>query len=466
MTEPRTVAPIPALTPRGAGHQFVCYADSCSGVPGAPHEKNLAGINRVVRRLRPQPEFICFPGDEIVGLTADEDKLRRQWRHWLDREMGWLDRDTIPLYHTTGNHTTYDAMSEAVFRETLSHLPRNGPAGQTGLSYFVRREDVLLVFVNTASCELGGEGRVETKWLNETLTAHGDARYKLVLGHHPVFPVNGFAGAYQRDVEPENGREFWDILVRHRVLAYLCSHILAFDVQVHKGVLQILTAGAGTAHRMPEGIEYLHCVQAAIDAQGLRYQVLDEHGVVREWLNWPVPLPDSDQWSSLAPGSHEAPDGTPFVDDSTDARLVVWRFSGKTTADASGRPQTFLCAGDPGPDLSPLWIGLFGPEQRIGVMFTQAAGRSPHLWFGPPLAASEEFEMQIALHTGMGPGGVLWRCDDATPWSTLHGASPWGPERISWPDRWSTGYGQGGVDDRPFRGEALEARWHAESFAK
>ena len=63
--------PIPALVPRDeTGFQFVCYADSCSGVAGAPHESTFAAVNAVVARLRPQPEFICFPGDEIRGLTA------------------------------------------------------------------------------------------------------------------------------------------------------------------------------------------------------------------------------------------------------------------------------------------------------------------------------------------------------------------------------------------------------------
>ena len=87
---------IPALLPRGTGHQFVCYADGCSGVPNGRHEATFASVNAVVRRLRPHPEFVCFPGDEIIGLTAD-DELRRQWRYWLDREMAWLDRTAIPL---------------------------------------------------------------------------------------------------------------------------------------------------------------------------------------------------------------------------------------------------------------------------------------------------------------------------------------------------------------------------------
>ena len=130
---------IQALMPRGPGHQFVCYADSCSGVPGAPHEATFASVNAVVARLSPRPDFVCFPGDEIAGLTADDEILRAQWRHWLDHEMAWLDGRNVSLYHTTGNHTTYDEASENVFREMLSHLPRNGPPGQEGLTYFVRR---------------------------------------------------------------------------------------------------------------------------------------------------------------------------------------------------------------------------------------------------------------------------------------------------------------------------------------
>ncbi|HET8625913.1 MAG TPA: metallophosphoesterase [Thermomicrobiales bacterium] len=450
---------IPALVPRGAGHQFVLYADACSGVPGAPHEATFAAVNAVVARLRPQPEFVCFPGDEVIGLTADAAALRRQWDHWFGREMAWLDRAAVPLYHTTGNHTTYDAMSEAVYRAALAHLPRNGPPGQEGLSYFVRRGDLLLVGVNTCWSGLG-EGRVETAWLDRTLADHADARWKLVMGHHPVWPVNGFAGPYQRDLAPEDGRALWSVLVRRGVLAYLCSHILAFDVQVHHGVLQLLTAGAGTAHRMPEETEYLHCVQASLDAGGLRYQVLDTAGRVREWLAWPSAAPAADSWTPLPPGEGAAPEFT-GGDAAGVARLVAWRFAGVCPPAGDGAARTLLCGWDGGPALAPLWVGLLGPERRLGVLLGPAPGRSPHLWHGPALPPGEPFDLQVALHTGMGPGGVLWRRGDGAPWSSLAAASPWGAERLRWPARWAVGHAQQGPADRPFGGRDLRAWWHA-----
>jgi len=288
---------IRALLPRGNGYQFLLYGDSCSGVPGGVHEKTFASINAIVRRLQPQPEFVLFLGDEIVGLTSDAESLREQWHYWLETEMAWLNRETTPLWHMRSNHTTYDAMSEGVFRDVVKP-PENGPPDQAGLSYFVRRDDLLMVFVHTSWTRLGGEGHLEIEWLETTLREHRDVRHKLVLGHHPVFPITGFSGAYQREIGHEYTAPFWDILV-NGVLAYPCRHILAFDVQVQRGVLQICTAGAGTAHRMPEGVEYLHCVQAALDAEGLRYQVLDVDGVVRERLEWPFALADAVQWQEL-----------------------------------------------------------------------------------------------------------------------------------------------------------------------
>ena len=433
---------IPALMPRGPGHQFVFYGDACSGVPGAPHERTFAGINASVRRLEPSPEFILFLGDEIAGYTADADALRQQWRHWLDQEMAWLDRRATPMWHTTSNHATYDVMSEQVFREIHNHLPHNGPPGQEGLSYWVRRGDLLLVFVHTLWTGLGGEGHVETDWLRAVLRQHADARHKLVAGHHPIHPVNGFAGPYQRDVGPEHATTFWNVLIENGVLAYLCGHILAFDIQVHRGVLQICTAGAGTAHRMPEGIEYLHAVQAALDREGLRYQVFDAGGHVRETLSWPLAVPSVDQWRAL--------DEAGICKD----RIAAFRFTGLTATASTSTAQTLLVGLHAG-RRAPLWIGLSGPLQRLTVILEPEPGRSPHYWLGPAVTADAPFDIQLLVHPGMGPGGLLYRLEADAPWSSLSSASAWGAERLDWPERFSVAHGPAGPHDRPFLGRDL-----------
>jgi hypothetical protein len=440
---------IPALLPRGDGHQFVLYGDACSGVVGALHETTFAAVNAVVRKLAPRPQFIIFPGDEIAGLTLDADQLRSQWRHWLDLEMSWLDTRSVPIWHSTGNHTTYDEMSEAVFREVLD-LPRNGPVGQEGLSYWIRRGDLLIVFVHTLWTGLGGEGYVETAWLRGVLADHADARHKLVVGHHPVFPVNGFAGPYQRDVAPEVATGFWDALVDAGVCAYLCSHILAFDTQVHRGVLQICTAGAGTAHRMPEGIEYLHCVQMALDAEGLRYQVLDVEGRVREKLSWPIPHA-LNETMILHGGENRAPFQFPH-----DSECLELRFSGRAAALGTSCSQTLLSTQRAG-EMPSIWIGMRGEEQRLTVIVHDEPGRSPHYWNGPKIEAGRPFDIHLKLHAGMGPGGILFRLAADCPWSSMSAASAWGLERLKPSDKWNIGDGNGGRADRPFKGVGLTA---------
>lgn len=426
------------------------YGDSCSGVPGALHEQTFATVNAVIQRLEPPPEFIVFPGDEVSGLTADPTELRAQWRHWLDHEMAWLDQATIPLWNSTGNHTTYDAMSEGVFAAMLPHLPRNGPPGQDGLSYWVRRGDLLLVFVHTLWTGLGGEGHVETDWLETTLRAHGEAQHKIVVGHHPVHPVNGFSGPYQREIGPEHAERFWRVLMTAGVQVYMCSHILAFDVQVHGGVLQLCTAGAGTAHRMPEGIEYLHCLQAALDAEGLRWQVLDTAGRVRERLSWPPTLPPVQAWQALTQGLQ----GAPWVCEPSDDRLVALRFQGTAPAPGTTAIQTLFCTARQG-GMPILWVGLRGRDQVLTVILGPQTGRSPHLWWGMGPVLGNVFDIQLLIHTGMGPGGIMVRMAEHEPWSSLKAASPWGAERLAWPERWSVGQGMDGDGDTPFLSEDL-----------
>jgi hypothetical protein len=407
-------------------------------------------VNGVVRRLAPQPQFIVFAGDEIAGLTPDSELLRAQWRHWLDHEMAWLDRSAIPIWHSTGNHTTYDQMSEEIFRTTLK-LPRNGPAGQEGLAYWVRRGDLLIVFTHTLATELGGEGFVETHWLGDTLRKHEDASYKLVVGHHPVFPVNGYAHPYQRQISPQIGPAFWETLVSQDVVAYLCSHILAFDVQVHRGVLQICTGGAGTAHRMPEAIEYLHCVQMALDADGLRCQTLDVDGLVREQFAWPVDGRTLPNELSLSRGAFQAPVNCP-----RDHACMVLRFAGRTARASRGAAQTLVSTRRAG-EMPPFWLGLLGPEQRLTAILHHAPGRSPHYWVGRPMHAGKPFAIEVMLHPGMGPGGILYRAAGDPRWTSMSGASPWGLEAVRGSRELCIGHACGGAADRPFMGAALAA---------
>ena len=277
--------------PQGQGHQFVFYGDCCSGIPGQGYGETFARVNAVLGQMDPPPEFIVFLGDHIFGLNSDPAALHEQWAYWLEEEMKWAAARRIPIHHVTSNHDTFDEVSERIWREVFPDIPPNGPPGQEGLSHWVRRGDLLLVMVNTSFSGLGGYGHVESDWLSAVLSQHRDARHKIVCGHHPVFPVNGYDERPLWCIVQGEAERFWSVLVRHGVLAYACSHIIAFDLQEHQGVLQICSGGAGTSYGpggfMGEG-EYHHFVQAALDTEEFRLQTVDMAGCVRERFSQPV----------------------------------------------------------------------------------------------------------------------------------------------------------------------------------
>jgi len=443
------------------GHQFVLYADCCSGIPGGARSANLRSVNDVVTRIRPAPEFVAFPGDAVSGLTADYDALRGQWEYWYGTEMKWLEGAGIPLFQSTSNHNTYDPKSEEVFRRVHRHVPQNGPSDQKGLAYYVRRGDLLYVSTHQPDRRWPGAPPsyrpnmvFDAAWLDRVLTEHKDAQFKFVAGHYPVFPVNGYVESPLWCFKPEERAPFWNVLARHEVDAYLASHIIAFDVQVHEGVPQIVSGGAGTVYgpggAMPGLTEYLHVVQLAIDDRALRYQVLDVTGTVREQLSWPFSLPPSNEWEPVAAGD----DAGRLQSEKEVSRIVGWRFRGRlgrATHDAA--PQTLLCGWRPGEETADVWIGFEGDPARLTVRLQTGSELGVQTWEGAGFKSGAEFDFLLALHPGMGPGGILYRRDDSAPWTSLRSTSPKGAEDLTWPRKWAMGMKYGNSSDQPFLGE-------------
>lgn len=283
--------------PRTAdGFQFVAYGDCCVTMPDsrrrAEHERVLANIHATMQRLRPAPEFICFLGDAIAGThhAGDEAGLRAEWEDALNGALRPLAEMGVPVYRIGSNHDTFDAASERVWQQVFPDIPRNGPPGQEGLTWYERRGNRLLVGLHVYPTAMGangsaGGGRVDLDWLRNVLDEHRDARYKLVMGHAPVFPVNGYTDLVWL-VNPAFGEPLWELLAERGAQAYLCSHVIAFDAQEHRGVMQITTGGAGTKYGpggcMDAPEEYHHLVQIALDKEGIRGQAIDDAGRVRE----------------------------------------------------------------------------------------------------------------------------------------------------------------------------------------
>jgi len=424
MTQEPKSATLQSRLPRTEqGHHFVAYGDCCIGPPesGRGHEEHLAAVHRVMHRLDPHPQFVCFLGDLIWGLTDghgpnhDGEALRVEWRVKLAQEMKPLADLCVPVFRIPGNHDTMTPVSEAVWREVFPEIPQNGPNGQHGLTWFERRDDLLMIGISVYAMNMGSPytvmgGRVNYDWVDRVLTEHADAKFKFVLGHTPVHPVNGYI-APKWGMLPEFAEPFWAVLARHRVTAYLCSHVIAFDFQVHEGVPQITTGGAGTSSGpggcMPAPIEYHHCVQLAVDDMGLRGQVIDMQGKAREVFQWPL-----------------RGDG-----------VLQWTFKSEPL---SPKPSRVLLAGHSSNEPFPrVRVSLDGYQPRLNVALYDPADIYPTSWHGPEVDIRRLFELTVAIDPALGPGGVLARVGNG-PYSSLMTDVPYGYKADDWPETWES----------------------------
>ncbi|MEJ1964505.1 MAG: hypothetical protein WDO56_24335 [Gammaproteobacteria bacterium] len=418
---------IPALLPRDAsGHQFVLFSDCTVNGKDARSTDALVGISRVIQRLTPQPQFISFPGDAVgTGANADE------WDFFLG-QMKWVRDRGIPLYQSTSNHNAHNFQAEANFRKYFPELPLNGPAGQKGLAYWLRRGNLLYVSVHHPAPNANyrpGFDFGDMQWVDEVLTQNADAEYKFVAGHYPVFRINGYTGM---SIPHEDWEPFWATLRKHQVDAYLTSHVLAFDVQVRDGILQICSGGAGP-DVMPPQTEGTHAVQIALDRQGMRYQVLDIEGKVRESLTWPflppedASRPNSKNWITL-----EAGKPVPQAD-APQTRIAVYRISGLSYFPNPQEQRVELLQGMKGDKRTlQVWVDLLSLRLYVTL---EIDGFGPQHWLGPVVDFKKgNLEVQIAFHPGMGPGGVLWRWNDGSPWSSMETTTAYGLEALVWPE--------------------------------
>ncbi|MEJ0037802.1 MAG: hypothetical protein WDO68_17290 [Gammaproteobacteria bacterium] len=425
-TAARKGAAIAALLPRDpSGHQFVLYSDCTVTGKNTRSTDALNGISQVIQRLDPQPQFIAFPGDAVgAGGNANE------WEFFLE-QMAWVRKRGIPLYQSTSNHNAHNFQAEANFRKYHPDLPMNGPGDQQGLAYWLRRGNLLYISVHHPVPNENyrpGFDFGDLAWVDDVLARNADAAYKLVAGHYPVFRINGYTGM---SIPHESREPFWSVLRKHHVNAYLTSHVLAFDVQVRDGILQICSGGAGP-NVMPAETEGTHAVQIALDRQGVRYQVLNLEGNVRESLVWPF-IPPEDvsyqkdkHWLPIESGNAVPIGAAP------DTRISLYRISGLSYFANPDEQRVDLLEGKAGDQRTlQAWVDLLSLRLYVTL---EIEGVGTQHWIGPVIDFRKgPMDVQLAFHPGMGPGGVLWRWNDSSPWSSMETTTAHGLEALKWP---------------------------------
>jgi hypothetical protein len=256
--------------------------DSCSGIPGQKFEANLARVVSRILERNDRADALLYLGDHVAGYTDDEAALAAQWDHFLGREFRPLDERHERVLHVAGNHDANTPVS-AAFCEARMPIP-SAARLRKGLNYVVDLGDAEIVVISTCDLANRGFAAVDMPWLEAALRGCS-APIRLVAGHYPFHPVNGYDET-PKWVFPEDQRaQVWRLFRQSGVQAYLCSHIIAFDFQIHDDVVQLCSGGAGTEYGpggvMGEG-EYRHYVTCTVSPARFAFEAIDENGVTRE----------------------------------------------------------------------------------------------------------------------------------------------------------------------------------------
>ncbi len=242
-------------------------------------------VGDILERSKTHPiRLILFPGDMISGyLKRDAETVaecnRTQLQHWRNTVKP-LEEAGMTLRVTMGNHDT-DTLGASqlgvrcspharpyipaldnfkVFKELLGDwlVGNPGPASDLGLTYSFDAGGCHFAMLAAYTMFQNNSFSNETfQWLEQDLSeASAKGMPLFVASHPPAFPGAGhlwdslsffdpdYRCDYYAGIDRRTERDrFWNVLKKHKVVAYLAGHEHLIQVQEVEGVWHVVSAG-------------------------------------------------------------------------------------------------------------------------------------------------------------------------------------------------------------------------------
>ena len=233
---------------------FVVIGDNQAGIEPPPVFKEMVGE---IAKLK--PAFVLHVGDFVPG-SGDMTKLKRQY--WEFKKV--MDTVGVPYYLALGNHDGGSPEAHQVFQGLLR---KTFYSFNYGNSHFV-------VLDTTPAGQAHWISDEEFAWLKKDLAAaNGKSDHVFVMGHDPLYPVDGHIGS-SLDAHPER-RDRLAALFRKYGVVYFAGHEHLFDHGVYNGVTQVITGGGGAGlYKSKKGTgDFHHFVIITIDGRSAKMSV-------------------------------------------------------------------------------------------------------------------------------------------------------------------------------------------------
>lgn len=258
-------------------------SDGKEGVQGV-NEKVLSKLFTMIREKNPRALF--FSGDLTLGLEEEEvaedlyqenastppGQEAKQGDHWAREGFVYdpkaykesleyfstLQKEylgpSIPLYPLIGNHEAVGPDAVEIFKNHFG-ITHEAPLDSSHLVYTVELGRSLFIILATDYYSEDQNKLVEhtlsggqKEWLEKTLREKSPQYSSVfVIGHEPAFSVLGGLESHPVGLDrfPDARDEFWAILKKYGVKAYICCHEHLYNASRHDGVWQIISGGAG-----------------------------------------------------------------------------------------------------------------------------------------------------------------------------------------------------------------------------
>ena len=237
-----------------AKFRFAVMADSRKSKDEPVNIEDFQKVLAQLKKVRPQPQFVFFPGDLVRGMDTSYSGMTNQYTIW---------KNTVTAYYpitfffpSVGNHETYNgdtnSQAERAFADIFpdfkvtEELP-----GYNRTVYYLDYDNSRLFMLNTN--HIGANHRIDTlqqEWLAKNLN---QKQHDLIFLHEPAYPTSSHIGS-SLDVKSTERDAFWKIIDTANVSLvfvghehyYARRHIdKVFNPEYKNNIYQVTTGSCG-----------------------------------------------------------------------------------------------------------------------------------------------------------------------------------------------------------------------------
>jgi hypothetical protein len=199
------------------------------------------------------PDFTLVAGDIMDARWYEPELIKQKTEQYWGGYVKRFKDYGITAYVAPGDHEYGDdkglTMGDVsrLFGEQfekIMEMPRNGPKGHIGRSFWVREGGLLVITLDTFE-DVGERfaytvGDQQLAWMEQVLKDHKDAEFVIVQGHLPIVGPVKSKNSSASMMKDGTKSKLWKLMVTYGVDAYLCGEHHRITVHYHQGIWQIV----------------------------------------------------------------------------------------------------------------------------------------------------------------------------------------------------------------------------------